>query len=233
MENFDAFRNIQTKIDRDRIWLAVSVADMSVGFVVPTDTRVGLFIAVFMFITGLVFGVLLMLDIIMSTTNYHEWHKAQLSAYRLQQGLPLPKHETENLIAQQPQPETKSEASAPVNVWTTQGNKATRKEYADPPMIEFFNFMFGSMQSNQRIPSEPSFASWGKQGNRWTSTQSNTWLTYTDEQGVTEKMYESESGNSPRRVKQGVTYEMALAKFGLTVPTLSSLSATQNAPSQA
>lgn len=131
------------------------------------------------------------------------------------------------------EPEPTPESRPSVDVWNAQGNHAERKHYDDPPQITFFETLFGTAQANGRIMSEPAFARWGRTTGHWTGTQSNAWLTYTDEQGVTEKMYEAENGNSPRRIKPGVTYDMALEKFGLTRPTLSRESVTPNAPSQA
>ena len=93
-----------------------------------------------------------------------------------------------------------------------------RKIYPHPPTPFFLEMIFKSQSTNNRIPSEPSLIALGRDNGAWNSNETLLWLGALDEQGVTERTYQSEKGNAPRRIVDGLTLDAILTKFGYPAP---------------
>ena len=225
MENFDALKHIEWKIERDAAYLVASLFDVALGMVIPSDMvigkfQAGVFLSGFMVMTGATFFVLLFLDVVVSTNHFHDWHKAQISAYRLQQGLPLPKHEKQNIEATQPQVNESVEPKQPLNVIhetkDAQGRIASWKidNHPDRPSEDFIRYVFLSKTDAGLIPTERALQDEGKKTNQWNTAQVKRWLEIFDQLEITKKVYESERGNSPRCLNRELTINQIREKFG-------------------
>lgn len=221
-----------SKVSTERFWLALSLGMLAASTAIPDEERIGLAVKLFLFVTGMVNGGLILFEWINALSHKREWQRTELSAFRLSQGLPLLPYERKNIEPEKPEDSeadkdnkdardvASNEVAQPVQVFTAARTSptfvaVTIKHYPDPPTRKFLQVLFETARSSDgRIRSETGFAELGKE-HAWTGSQSNTWLTYTDEQLITEKIYKSATGNSPRRLIAGMTLKLALAKFGI------------------
>jgi hypothetical protein len=197
---------LRAKIEADRFWLAGTFVGVIVGAILPWEQ-----VKIFSVVVGGIFAMLIFGEMLQSIRHEDNWHKAKESAYRKQNGLPMPAHEAKNLPLETP---------APVHVETTTRTSPTSgtmtfKQYDNPPTARFLQFLFESMDTERNIPTETTAAAYGKDFNLWKGNQSNTWLTYTDAEGITEKIRAMKNGNSPRRLVDGMTLAEALRRFGM------------------
>lgn len=223
---FDTFQHVQKRIDHDRIWFCVSIACIAIGLILILITkidlesdllsRVSLLLGIFMLAFGGMFAWQLWKQIEYSVEHYHELNRAQLSAYRLANKLPLPAYEIENIQAHQPEP---IEPPQPVNIIKEVLDDKGRisswqiENHPDRPSLDFLEIVFKAKDEAGMIPTERELAQMGKNNGSWTSTQSNRWLTMFEQAGIADKVTDTQRGNARRYFKRGLTLNQLRETF--------------------
>lgn len=203
----DVLDNLRARIAADRYWLAGTFAGVVIGAMLPWEQ-----VRIFSVVVGFVFAVLIFMEMAQTIQHQDRWHKARESAYRRQNGLPLPAHEAMNLPLE---PETSTPLVKVVHTVTSAGGSQTKaKEYPaeNIPPREFIVWLFAGVGSGGRIASERAIL------DQWSAT-ANVWLETLEDQQILEKI--GDYPNAPRRVCAGVTEADALERFGYppTPPT--------------
>lgn len=190
---------LRARISAEKYWFAGTIVGVIVGSLLPWEQ-----VKIFSVVAGGAFGILIFVELCYSIRHENRWHEARESAYRRQNGLPLPEYEYNNLMAAEPAQVIEVHA-------TTQhegGAKTTIKRYnaKQAPTRELIEWLFANADKSGGIPSEgDTFAKF--------TAAANPMLDILEDQNILEKI--GDYPNAPRRICDGITLADALKRFGL------------------
>lgn len=192
----DILDSLRAKITEERYWLAGTIVGVIAGSLLPWEQ-----VRVFSVFAGGAFFVLVFVEMIYSIRHEDTWHKARESAYRKQNGLPLPEREWVNIV---PEPAV---VKVVHTVTAEGGARTTINEYnaKQLPTRELIEWLFANADKDGGIPSEAdTFAKF--------TASANLMLDTLVAEHIIEKV--GEYVNAPRRICAGVTEADALGRFG-------------------
>lgn len=218
-EPVDILHYIQGRIDHDKIWLSValscfvigillfSLSTLFEGFMVRIFLLLGVFLAVF----GLVMGLLIVEQVLYHIDHYKSWGNTILEAFRKERGL-------EEVVVQSTGSPEPQEALQPFTIFTETKRNSTSvtweiQDHPDRPSKDFLRYIFSNKEESGLISTERDLQDAGELNGLWNTAQVKRWLKVLDQTGVTNKIYEMERGNSRRCLTRGLTLQQVYTKF--------------------